>query len=299
MILVTGAGGFCGSHLCARLRRDGQSFRALFRRPSDRPYESASSCVDLTDVGATENLICSLRPDIIFHLAGRSYGAIEELQRDNVAATSNLLSAVSRHTPQCVTIVMGSAAEYGPGERSPIDENAPCAPSSPYGLTKLAVTRDALRMAMELGLDVRVARPFNIVGAGSPRSMLVGALLSRIRDALRRGEREVSVGRLDTVRDFIAVEDVVEGLLRLSTASSASRIFNLCSGVGTPIRDIVERLLLHAPGISARVDSTLIRPDDVPVVFGDPSRAWIELGFRAEVPVNVALDRAWSGPAMS
>jgi nucleoside-diphosphate-sugar epimerase len=148
---------------------------------------------------------------------------------------------------------------------------------------------------MNQDMCVTIARPFNIVGAGLPKSLLVGAVLERVRDVLaREGEPVVAIGNLDTKRDFIAVEDAVDAYVRMLQADYRGEIFNICSGELRSVRSVVEQLLSFSPRpIRFRIEPALLRPTDVPVMYGNSSKACRMLGFRPTISLDAALRAAW------
>jgi GDP-4-dehydro-6-deoxy-D-mannose reductase len=296
--LVTGAAGFSGRHLAARLRRGGSlRITGTARGPVPvGPDLDEVRLLDLTDATAVDRLVAEVRPDLVFHLAGRNAGAPAELHRANGAASALLLEAVLRHAPAARVLITGSAAEYGPPEDGAraITETHPCRPVSAYGESKLAATGAALDAAAR-GLHVTVARPFNIVGRGMPATLVIGAVLERARAALAAGRAAVMVGRLDTARDFVAVEDVVEAYARLVDADAAGQVVNICSGVARSIGSVLDALLAHAPRRLQLVeDPDLVRGGDVPVVFGSYERARQLIGFEPWTPLEVSLGRVWT-----
>lgn len=296
--LVTGALGFCGRHL----------IRRLAARPAttvvgvDREGAVASGVApprfhacDLADPGAAAALVSEVRPEVVFHLAGLFAASPPALYRANVLALVELLDAVRVHVPEAGVVVAGSAAEYGhvPGGAMPITEHAPCAPVSHYGRSKYAATLAALGYAAS-GVRVSVVRPFNIVGAGVPTALLVGAVLDRMAVALDRGEDDVRVGNLDCERDFVAVDDVVDGYVALAERGAWGEVFNVCAGRPVPVRSVVEVLLSWAPRpLRLVTDPALCRPDDVPSVYGSCARAREAFGFTPSTPLDAALRAAW------
>lgn len=295
--LVTGASGFTGSHLIARLReRGGYRITGTARVARTGVDGNALQVLDLTDATAVDRLLASVQPDVIFHLAGRNTGTAEELQRTNADAVTVLLEAVRRRAPEARVLLAGSAAEYGRPEAGAgaIRETQPCQPVSAYGASKLAATERALEAAAG-GVRVTVVRPFNVVGRGMPSTVVLGAVLERARAALATGRDEVRVGRLDTERDFVAVEDVVEAYVRLADAAAIGMVVNVCSGEPRSVGSVVRTLLSSAPRPLRLVeDPALVRPADVPVAFGSNELAQRLIDFDTWTPLPVSLALAWS-----
>ena len=294
--LVTGGTGFTGRHLLARLADEGVRRVAAARTqpPGALDADDFEPC-DVTDAASVERVVAHVRPDLLFHLAGTAGGSPERIHEVNAGGTAHVLEAVRRHRPGCAVLVVGSAAEYGtvPEARLPITECEPAAPASPYGRAKLAGTEAALRAARD-GVRAVVARPFNIVGAGVPETLVVGAVLRRALDALARGEEDIPVGNLESQRDFVAAPDVADAYVRMLRAEAWGRIFNVCSGRPRRIREVLETLLAHAPRpVRLRVDPELVRGAEVSVSYGSWESAAGAFGFEPRTPLERALADAW------
>ena len=163
------------------------------------------------------DLLRRVRPDLVFHLAGIQQGEAKDIYRTNVMGAVHLLEAVRQECHSSRVLLVGSAAEYGLVGKNelPVTESTPCKPQGPYGLSKYASTLAGLDWSRQFGMKVVIARPFNIIGAGISPNLFAGALLARAREALAtQGDPMVKVGNMESQRDFIAVEDVVEAYMR-------------------------------------------------------------------------------------
>jgi GDP-4-dehydro-6-deoxy-D-mannose reductase len=141
------------------------------------------------------------------------------------------------------------------------------------------------------GLRVIVARPFPHTGAGQDTRFVAPAFARRIREAQQAGRRDVQVGNLDPIRDFLHVDDVVEAYLALLEHGVPGACYNVASGTGVPIREIFDKLrvLLHAD-VRATVDPALVRPADIPHLVGDAARLRADTGWRPHRTLDEALD---------
>lgn len=299
-VLITGAGGFCARHLIRRLSSDpgvrlwGTDLRAEAPQHLDPAHFRP---LDIGEPGPVESLVHEVMPDTVFHLAGCSSGSDAAIHRVNLLGTVHLLEALHRHTPAARVLLMGSAAEYGavPHPHLPVTEEYPCRPMGAYGVSKHAATLVAVDYARRVRLKVVIARPFNIIGAGLPDSLLVGALLERAKEALQSaGEPVVRVGNLDSERDFISVDDVVDACLRIIQTERWGEVFNICSGLAYSIRQIAAMLLANAPRpMRLMVDLKLRVPGEVDILFGSWEKAGRAFGFRPRVRIEEALRAAW------
>jgi nucleoside-diphosphate-sugar epimerase len=266
--LVTGATGFIGRALCARLRSDGwRIVRAVRSAPGDGDIAvSAWNAAGLADV------IRRAAPDTIFHLAGMTRARdAEEMYRVNVGLTASLLDAVAAGPDRPAVVLAGSAAEYGylPPEHLPAREAGPTHPVTDYGISKYAQTLLGLSRA-RAGCPVLVARIFNPVGAGMPAHLALASFARQIRE----GASELAVGNLDVTRDFVTVEAVAAAVVALAAEPrNFGQVFNICSGVEYSLRPLVEDLIrLSGQEVRLTIATDRLRPGEMPRFVGDTSR---------------------------
>ena len=295
--LVTGATGFVGSHLLDKLTDLAPLI--AWHRPAGQPPDPNRHIdwrpVDLLDAATVASAVREAAPDHIFHIAGAPqvaasfHNSVQHLQT-NALGTHHLLEAVRRAGRPCRVLVVTSAQIYQPGDE-PIDENAPLVPATPYGFSKLAQDRLALRASEDDGLDVVIARPFNHAG---PRQSAAYAVSSFARQIARieagLAPPELFVGNLDARRDMTDVRDVVDAYTLMMQSAPPGRPFNICSGRAWRIGDLLEELLhLARVPIRVRVDADRLRPADASVMQGDASRIRTELGWSPRIPVERML----------
>jgi GDP-4-dehydro-6-deoxy-D-mannose reductase len=295
--LITGAAGFIARHLAPLLRREGIGpIAGVDLRASPSALFNSWRSADLTDPGTVREAIAATRPDLVFHLVGVLGGTEAEIAASNVVTTRYLLSALHEEMPGARTVLMGSAAEYGvvPVADQPVVESFAGVPTSLYGRAKAKVTFMAITAARS-GQWVCVARPFNVLGPGVPDTLVAGAIASRIRSALfGPPPRAIAVGRTDAIRDFVAVEDIADGLLRIARSGKPGECYNLCTGSGHAIREVLERLLASTgETISVEEDPGLLRGGDVDRLVGSWVKAQRHLGWRPTIPFHESLQAVW------
>jgi len=284
--LVTGASGFIGSHLVELLRRQGQNVVPLSRR---------SGC-DLLDRARTREVVGKIRPGTIYHLAAQSlpresWADPQQTFRVNVEGTLNLLDAVRNADIEPRIVVACSSAEYAlADDGTPIREDCPLQPSSPYGASKVAVDHLAQLYGRRYGMQIVRARPFFLIGpvkTGDVCSDFARGIVA----AERSGDRVLRVGNLDIVRDLLDVADGVKGFLALAERGQPGEVYNVCSGHGYRLREVLSKFkALARVEIEERVDPSLLRPIDEKVRIGDPSRLQA-LGWRADLTIDDSLRR--------
>ncbi|MFI5310330.1 MAG: NAD-dependent epimerase/dehydratase family protein [Gemmatimonadales bacterium] len=300
--LVTGAGGFLARHLVPVLRARGTSriVGADLRAPADAGFD-ATHAADLTDPGAASALLSAVAPSMVFHLVGAIRGTEAELRASNVSTAANVLDAVRASARVARVVLVGSAAEYGrvPPRDQPVPEAFRGMALSDYGRAKSEVSALAVRAARDWGMHVVLARPFNIVGAGIADTLVVGAIVRRLRAALLGPPpRVIRVGTTASVRDFVAVEDVAAGLALALERGSPGEAYNLCSGTGHTVADVLARLLaLAGEPVEVGYDDALVRPGEVDALVGSWEKAARALGWRPSVPLDVSLRAAWDATA--
>jgi GDP-4-dehydro-6-deoxy-D-mannose reductase len=286
--IVTGGRGFVGRHLVAHLQERGDDVVVLDRNGPDT--------VDITDADAVRSRIATIGPDVVFHLAARSHvGASwnddDAVQRVNVGGTANVLTAGAAAGVARILIV-GSAEEYGRIDAAalPLREATPLQPVSPYARSKVAAEALALAAQRDGSVDVICVRAFNHTGPGQSPNFLVPGLATRIAAAERAATDDITVGNLDSVRDYTDVRDIVRAYRLLAEDGEAGEVYNVCSGVGLSVADVAQGLLaLARRPLRLAVDPDLVRPVDVPILVGDSTRLRDATGWAPEIPLERTL----------
>jgi GDP-4-dehydro-6-deoxy-D-mannose reductase len=296
-ILVTGASGFAGSHLLEHLA-GGEQVVAWSRRA---PAPSAARLarwqqVELLDKARVASLLADLRPSVVFHLGGQaqvaeSWGDTAAPLSANVLATHYLLEGLRSSGRRTRVLVTGSAHVYA-ASPSPIAEDHPLAPSSPYALSKLAQEQLALRAIVEDGLDVLVTRSFNHTGPRQSPSFVAPSIARQIALAERgAGPPVIKVGHLDTRRDLLDVRDTVEAYAALVRFGRTGAVYNVASGLARPVAEILDALLQRARvPIVVESDPARMRPSDIPVLAGDATRLREATGWAPRIPFEQTMD---------
>jgi GDP-4-dehydro-6-deoxy-D-mannose reductase len=302
-VLITGAGGFLGSHLLESLRRHGPAeIIGADLQADSAPGVDDWQQADLRDAAAAVRTVFRAQPDIVFHLAGAFGGSTSVVHASNVTTTEQVLSAVQAAAPRARVVLIGSAAEYGrvPADAQPVRESLVGHPVSDYGRAKRAVSELASRYAADFGMHVVVARPFNAVGRGVSPGLVVGAIVHRLRAALAAPPpRAITIGITDSVRDFIAAADVADGLVLAAERGATGESYNFCTGAGHTVQTVLEQLIAFTgESIAVERDESLVRSVEVDALVGDPSKARTALGWQPKRSLESALRDAWDGSAI-
>jgi GDP-4-dehydro-6-deoxy-D-mannose reductase len=285
VVLVTGAGGFAGSHLVEHLRGSSPHVVGWTRQT-----------VDLLDRNRVRAAIGELRPTQVYHCAGVPH--VAESFRDtaqplagNVLATEHLFDALGRTGGRCRVLVPGSATVYA-ASSEPISEADAIAPSSPYAISKLAQEQLALRAMQEDGVEVVVTRSFNHTGPRQTPAFVAPSMARQIA-LIERGQLEpvIKVGNLAAQRDLTDVRDVVRAYVALMQRGATGAVYNVASGVPRSIQSILEALLSRSKvPVRIEVDPARMRPNDVPAIVGDFSRLTAATGWQPAVTFDQMLD---------
>ncbi|SHJ68760.1 GDP-mannose 4,6-dehydratase [Desulfofundulus thermosubterraneus] len=298
-ILITGAGGFVGYHLVAYLRSRGHIVYAGVRSTKPEfPPGVQTVHLDILNSGTLHDVLSFIRPEAVVHLAAQSMVAVSwrkpaQTFAVNVLGTINLVEAVAQTVPECKIITVGSGEEYGLTATGGglLTEDHPCSPHNPYALSKFAMGQVALQIARRCGLRVIHVRPFNHFGPGQQEGYVVSDFASQIA-RIEAGLQPpvLRVGDLSPCRDFTDVRDVVEAYAALLEYGMEGEIYNVCSGEGRFIREVLDLLLEEARvPIEVEVDPARIRPAEIPVFVGSAAKLSGATGWRPQRDFAVSL----------
>ena len=290
-VLVTGAGGFIGSHLVERLMTLGASVTAFLRYNSrndagflellgDRKKELQIVFGDIRDLAAVREAVT--RIDTVFHLAALvgipySYVHPEEVVAVNTNGTLSVLTAV-RDAGVSRVVVTSTSEVYGTALYVPIDEKHPKQPQSPYSASKIAGDAIALSYHLSFGVPVSVLRPFNTFGPRQSDRAIIPTIISQ-----GLVKKEIVLGNMSPTRDFTFVSDTVEGFLLAGESTGAiGTEINLGTGQEVSIGDLAKTIAGMLGGdIAIRQAGERTRPpkSEVQRLLSDNRRAGELLGW--------------------
>jgi GDP-4-dehydro-6-deoxy-D-mannose reductase len=251
--------------------------------------------VDILDRPSVSDAIARLRPAVVYHCAGAAHvgQAWERTERPlaiNVRGTHHLIDGLARAGAEARLLVPGSALVYRPAGEA-LTENHPLVPTSPYGVSKLAQELLGSHTSTA-GVQIMIARAFNHFGPRQDPYFVASGFARRIADIEHgRWEPQISVGNLDARRDLTDVRDTVRAYRLILERGLPGRPYNVCSGRAIAIRDLLDQLIARARvPVEVRVDPARYRPNDTPLLLGDPGRLRDELGWTAQIPIEQTLD---------
>ena len=283
-VLVTGAGGFAGSHLVELLAKSGVSVTGWRRQD-----------VDLLDSKAVAEALASLRPSAVYHCAGAAHVGQAWMDAGktlaaNVLGTHHLLDGLRVVGLRARVLIPGSSLVYRQSDRA-LTEEDPTGPTSPYALSKLAQEMLGRRGIDEDGQDVFLTRSFNHTGARQAPSYAAPGFARQIAlIEAGRIEPTLEVGNLEAARDLTDVRDIVRAYRDILERGRPGTVYNVCSGKAYKIRELLERLVaMSRVPLEIRVNPTRYRPNDTPVLLGNPTRLERETGWKPAIPIDQML----------
>lgn len=303
-VLVTGAGGFIGSHLTEKLVEQGARVRALVRYNSRNdwglleylpPQIKGNLEVmlgDLTDPYCAARSMegCSL----VFHLAALiaipySYLAPAQYVAVNCGGTLNLLEAARSQGVECF-VHTSTSETYGTAQYTPIDEAHPLKGQSPYAASKIGADKLAESYHLSFGVPVVTVRPFNTYGPWQSARAIIPTIISQALtgDSIR-------LGQLESRRDLTFVSDTVDGFLKAArTPQAIGQVINLGNGKAVSIGELAELILALVGGEKKIVlEAARLRPEASEVwhLECDNSRAQEVLKWRPQISLKEGLRR--------
>ncbi len=304
-ILVTGAGGFIGSHLCEALVDLGAEVTAMIRYTSRSdwgnlellpPGKKASLNVVAGNVEDSDFVSRQVKgKDVVFHLAALiaipySYVAPLSYVRTNVEGTLNVMEA-SRNFGVSRVVHTSTSETYGTALYTPIDEKHPLQGQSPYSASKIGADKIAESYYLSFDLPVATIRPFNTYGPRQSARAVIPTIITQVLT-----QDVVSLGALDPVRDLTFVKDTVQGFIKVAESGKAiGKTVNVGFGKGITIGELAGRILsLMGSNKEIVQASERFRPEksEVYTLICDRSKAGEICGWQPEYDLDRGLGEA-------
>jgi GDP-4-dehydro-6-deoxy-D-mannose reductase len=295
-VWVTGAAGFTGHHLISHLRRiqEDLTIVGLDLSASGPDGLDAYYQLDLLDFAGIREQLRASSPDRVFHLAGLLPPRTEgDLWQVNVGGTLNLIQAIGMSGLKPVILSIGSAAEYLPNDSGRMVETDPGPGLSGYGRVKWAQTQLALALGDEYQLDVRVARPFNLVGPGLPGSLVAAQFCQQFAMG---DNRPIKVGNVESARDFIDIRDAVSAYWQIIRFGRRGEVYNVATGSPTRIAQLLEIFSdLSGGKHEIVVDQDRVKSVDIDVIFGVCDKLRQLSDWQPEFSLEQSLEAMFAG----
>lgn len=254
--------------------------------------------INLLEKERVDQAVREFVPDGVLHLAafssvGFSWKNPVDCFCNNTNIFLNLAESLRKFCAHARLLSVGSSQEYGlvQGLRK-IKESTPLHPSNPYGIARVSQEMLAAMYGRKLGLNIVLTRSFNHVGVGQKPVFVIPSYVKQFAAARANGSRslDLKAGNVNVMRDFTDVRDVVRAYAMLLQKGRPGEIYNICSGRGVSLREVIS-LLEKMTGIQARivVGQELLRPDDPPKIVGDYSKIRKETGWEPHIPLRDTL----------
>jgi GDP-4-dehydro-6-deoxy-D-mannose reductase len=304
--LITGITGFAGSHLAEYLLAEHPdvevhgTYRWRSRMDNVEHLRGRIRLVecDLRDFSSVLASLERTRPDYVFHLAAQSFvpaswTAPNETLTTNITGQVNLFEAIRALRLDPVVQIACSSEQYGmvlPDE-TPIKETNPLRPLSSYAVSKVAQDLLGYQYFQSYGLKVVRTRGFNHTGPRRGQVFVSSNFCSQVA-AIELGLQEpvIRVGNLEAIRDFTDVRDMVRAYWLAVTRARPGEVYNIATGHGIRIREMLDRLLaLSTAKVAVEVDPDRLRPSDVEILIGDSSKFRADTGWEPSIPFERTL----------
>lgn len=290
--LITGIGGFVGPYLKTCLEKEGHEifgFERNRRENSKNIYYG-----DILNSEDIQKAITQTTPDFIVHLAGfssakKSFNEPELCRRINVEGTKNLIESCLKLKKKTRVLIISSAEIYGKPQKSLITEEHPLNPESPYGKSRL--DQEKLVQTYMDRMEMVISRSFNHTGPGQQPLFVVSNFAMQVVE-VEKGLRPptIFVGNLESVRDFTDVRDIVNAYRKALEQGKPSETYNICSGKGYKMQEILDRLV-ELSGVKVKIvnDKDRMRSSDIPVLIGSYRKFEKITGWKPNIPFEKTL----------
>jgi len=295
--LVLGGNGFIGSHLVDRLIAEGASVRVFDR--NNELFRKPNKSVDYyyADFGNRSLLVNALKNiDIVFHLICTT---IPKTSNDdpifdvlsNVVETLYLLEKCVEMKIRKLVYLSSGGAIYGIPEKLPVPEDSSTNPACSYGITKLTIEKYLSLFHKLHGLNYTVIRPSNPYGPRQNPMGMQGAITVFLKNIVQNEAIEIW-GDGSIVRDYIYIDDLIDGIYKASHIDTISRIFNIGSGQGLSLNQIIVELCRTLKR-DVQVRHIKGRPFDIPEITLCIQRARQELRWQPAIALNTGVRKTW------
>ena len=304
-VLVTGAAGFIGSHLCEELVKNNYKVKALVHYNSsyylhNLKYldEKTFNKLEIISGDIIDEDFCKKimeDVDAVLHLAALisipySYIAIKPFIYTNIIGTENLLRAALEKKIK-LFIHTSTSETYGTAEYVPIDEKHPLKGQSPYSATKIGADKIVESYVKSFNLPAIIIRPFNTFGPRQSQRAVIPTIIAQTLV----NDKYIMLGNLEPIRDLNFVKNTVKGyILALNTdlSNHFGEVFNISYGEGISIKELAETIInISGKNLKIKIDEKRIRPakSEVMKLVGDFTKAQKILGYKPDISLTEGL----------
>ncbi|MFA6102231.1 MAG: GDP-mannose 4,6-dehydratase [Victivallaceae bacterium] len=304
--LITGISGFVGQHFIDFLEANRINTHVMGvdlaenKSGKKNTYVTQSfQRIDLLNRDEIEHVLLEFQPDYVLHLASYSSVAFSWQEpvlsfQNNMNVFLNLVETIRRQGLKPRILSVGSSEAYGNinQDHLPLVEESPLDPVSPYAVARVSQELLSKVYADSYGVDLVITRSFNHIGTGQKDIFVISAFAKQIAEIKKAGRKNgvLSTGDLHIVRDFLDVRDVVRAYYLLLTQGKSGQIYNVCSGKGHSLQEVVAELASIAGiEITTELNPAFVRPSDNRVIVGSNNKINKDLGWSPEISFQQSL----------
>lgn len=307
-ILMTGFSGFVSRHFLAYLQENSDGIEVCgvdINPPAFDPavfdkIKITCHTVNLLETDSVRILLDQFRPDYIVHLASFSSVAYSwkhpiECFQNNTNIFLNIIAAVQELHLKCRVLSVGSSEEYGNVTEAdlPLCEDSSLLPCSPYAVARVAQEMLSHVYADSYGVDIVMTRSFNHIGPWQDTRFVVPGFIAKIWEIKKagKGQGTIETGDLSIIRDFVDVRDVVRAYYDLLLHGRPGELYNVCSGVGNRLSDIVDKIArILKIDIDTVVNPEYIRLNDNHIIVGSCEKINRDIGWKPLIPIDRTIE---------
>lgn len=302
-VIITGGDGFIGSHLVEQLVKEGAKVRAFVYYNSfnswgwiDSLNENIINQIDIVtgDIRDPNGVRESLKDqEIVFHLAALigipfSYYSPDSYIDTNVKGTLNIIQAAKEFNLERVLITSTSEV-YGSAKFTPITEDHPRQPQSPYSATKISADAIAESFYRSFECPISIVRPFNTYGPRQSTRAIIPTIITQLLD----GNTEIKLGDLSSTRDLVFVRDTVKGFIEIAKSDKTiGEDFNIATQIETSISDLAQYLIsIINPEAKIKIDKKRMRPEksEVNQLLGSAEKLYRLTNWKPSTLLKIGL----------
>lgn len=299
--LITGIGGFVGSHLTELLLSKNISVHGFYHPShpiSNLDHLKNKITLIPSDIFKSRNIknhLKQIKPDYVFHLAAisspsQSFTNSLSTLENNILGELNLLDSLTAIKSNAKILIVGSSEEYGNVTKNPVSESFPIFPLSPYAISKVAQDFLGYQYFLRNNLRVVRVRPFNHTGPRQASNFVVPSFAKQIAQIEKDGKGIIKVGNLESYRDFTDVRDMVRAYLLALDKGKVGEVYNLGSGRALKIEDVLNSLIsLSSAKIEVKIDKSRFLPIDIKKIYCDYSKFRKQTGWAPEISMHKTL----------
>lgn len=307
-ILITGFTGFVSQHFLALLneKEPGSRVLGIDKNEPDFDFSIFSKLtitfenIDLLDKTTTDKVLDDFKPEYILHLASvssvaQSWHTPLESFVNNTNIFLNLVEQVRVRNNKCRILSVGSSEEFGEVTEAelPLTEEHPLKPLSPYAVARVSQEMLSKIYADGYEMDIIMTRSFNHIGPGQKELFVISSFAKQLVHLSKETatKKTIITGNLSVIRDFVDVRDVVKAYYLLLKKGKRGEVYNICSGNGIVLKDIVSSMgkILNLE-VETVVNPKLIRPTENKKVVGSFQKIKAELGWQPEISIEKSLE---------